>query len=126
MGIVGVRLDSELRGRSCLELEECPSPKQGITCSRAFGRSVSTLVEMEEAVSWYVSRAAEKLREEGLVATVLTVFLMTNEFKDEPQYRNSVTSRCRWVRIRPQNSFVLCCEGLAPSTETGIDTRKRG
>jgi len=46
---------------------------------------------MEEAVSSYVARAAEKLRGEGLAATVLTVFLMTNEFKDEPQYRNSVT-----------------------------------
>jgi DNA polymerase V len=46
---------------------------------------------MEEAVSSYVSRAAEKLRGEGLAATVLTVFVMTNEFTDAPQYRNSVT-----------------------------------
>lgn len=91
MGVVGMRLVAELRGRSCLDLEACPAPKQGITCSRAFGRSVSTLAEMEEAVSSYVSRAAEKLRGEGLAATVLTVFLMTNEFTDEPQYRNSVT-----------------------------------
>ena len=91
MGMVGVRLVAELRGRSCLELEACPSPKQGITCSRSFGRSVSTLAEMEEAVSSYVSRAAEKLRGEGLAATVLTVFVMTNAFTNEPQYRNSVT-----------------------------------
>jgi DNA polymerase V len=91
LGIVGLRLVYELRGRSCLELEECPQPKQGITCSRAFGKPIATLSEMEEAVSSYVARAAEKLRGEGLAATVLTVFLMTNEFKDEPQYRNSVT-----------------------------------
>ena len=91
MGIVGVRLVAELRGCSCLELEACPPPKQGITCSRAFGRSLCTLAEMEEAVSSYVSRAAEKLRGEGLAATVLTVFLMTNAFTNEPQYRNSVT-----------------------------------
>ncbi len=91
LGIVGLRLVYELRGRSCLDLEECPQPKQGITCSRAFGKPIATLSEMEEAVSSYVARAAEKLRGEGLAATVLTVFLMTNEFKDEPQYRNSVT-----------------------------------
>jgi DNA polymerase V len=91
MGVVGLRVVAELRGHSCLELEACPAPKQGITCSRAFGRSVSTLAEMEEAVSSYVSRAAEKLRGEGLAATVLTVFIMTNAFTDEPQYRNSVT-----------------------------------
>jgi len=91
MGVVGVRVVAELRGHSCLELDACPAPKQGITCSRAFGRAVSTLTEMEEAVSFYVSRAAEKLRGEGLAATVLTVFIMTNAFTDEPQYRNSVT-----------------------------------
>ncbi|NOS82790.1 MAG: Y-family DNA polymerase [Nitrospira sp.] len=91
MGIVGVRLVAELRGHSCLELEACPPPKQGITCSRSFGRSVRTLAEMEEAVSSYISRAAEKLRGEGLAATVLTVFVMTNAFTNEPRYRNSVT-----------------------------------
>jgi len=91
MGIVGVRLVAELRGRSCLDLDACPAPKQGITCSRSFGRSVCTLAEMEEAVSSYISRAAEKLRGEGLAAMVLTVFLMTNAFTNEPQYRNSVT-----------------------------------
>jgi DNA polymerase V len=91
MGVVGVRLVAELRGRSCLDLEACPPPKQGMTCSRSFGRAVSTLAEMEEAVSSYVARAAEKLRGEGLAATVLTVFVMTNALKDEPQYRNSVT-----------------------------------
>jgi len=42
-------------------------------------------------VSSYVSRAAEKLRREGVAATVLTVFLMTNEFTNEPPYRNSMT-----------------------------------
>jgi DNA polymerase V len=91
LGIAGVRLVYELRGHSCLELEACPPPKQGITCSRAFGKPISTLAELEEAVSSYVSRAAEKLRGEGLAATVLTVFVMTNEFTQEPQYRNSVT-----------------------------------
>ena len=68
MGVVGLQVVAELKGRSCLDLETCPTPKQGITCSRAFGRPVSTLAEMEEAVSSYVSRAAEKLRGEGLAA----------------------------------------------------------
>ena len=91
MGIVGLRLVQELRGVSCLSLEECPSPKQSLTCSRAFGKPISTLAEMEEAVSAYTTRVAEKLRHEGLAATVLTVSLMTNEFKDEPQYSNALT-----------------------------------
>lgn len=91
MGVVGLRLVMELRGVSCLALDQCPAPKQGITCSRAFGKSVTTLTEMEEAVSSYTARAAEKLRAEKLAVTSMTVFLKTNEFKDTPQYSNALT-----------------------------------
>jgi len=91
MGVVGERLVRELHGVSCLALDDCPPPKQGITVSRSFGRSVTTLAEMKEAVAFYTGRAAEKLREERLAVTVLTVFLTTNTFKDEPQYSNAAT-----------------------------------
>lgn len=93
MGIVGLRLVMELRGVSCLDLDQCPPPKQGITCSRAFSRMLSSLDELKEAISSYATRAAEKLREEGLAVTRLTVFLKTNEFKDVPQHNESTTIR---------------------------------
>lgn len=91
LGIVGLRLVTELRGISCLDLEQCPPPKQGLTCSRSFGKPVTTLAEMEEAVSAYASRVAEKVRREQSAATVLSVFLTTNTFKDTPQYSNALT-----------------------------------
>jgi len=92
MGVVGRRLVLELRGVSCLALDDCPPPKQGITVSRSFGRPVTSLPEMQEAVAAYTARAAEKLRGERLAVNVLTVFLTTNTFKtDEPQYSNTVT-----------------------------------
>jgi len=59
--------------------------------SRSFGRPITTLTEMREAVATYITRAAEKLRRHHVAAGVLTVFLMTNRFTDEPQYSNSVT-----------------------------------
>jgi DNA polymerase V len=93
MGVVGLRLVMELRGVSCLDLEQCPPPKQSLTCSRAFGTLISTLAEMEEAVSSYATRVAEKLRREGLAATVLTACLTTNEFKEGPQYSNAITMK---------------------------------
>ncbi len=92
MGVVGARIVQELRGVSCLTVEDCPPPKQAVTVSRMFGRPVATLAEMREAVAAYTARAGEKLRHERLAATVLTVFLTTNPFKtDEPQYSNVVT-----------------------------------
>src|SRR5262245_30417479 len=59
--------------------------------SRSFGRFITTLIEMREAVATYMTRAAEKLRRHHIAAGVLTVFLMTNRFTDELQYSNSVT-----------------------------------
>ena len=59
--------------------------------SRSFGRSITALTEMREAVATYTTRAAEKLRRHGVAAGVVTVFLMTNRFTEEPQYANSVT-----------------------------------
>ena len=46
---------------------------------------------MREAVATYMMRAAEKLRRHHVAAGVLTVFLKTSRFTEEPQYANSVT-----------------------------------
>ena len=91
MGIVGVRLAEELRGKSCLSLELARPAKKAITVSRSFGRLVTTLEGMCEALSLYTIRAAEKLRSGRLAAGAMMVFLMTNRFRDEPQYSNSAT-----------------------------------
>jgi DNA polymerase V len=89
MGIVGVRIVEELRGVPCLTLETCPPPKKGITVSRSFGKLVDSLDGMQEAVATYATRAGEKLRRERLAAGALMIFVMTNRFRDEPQYSNS-------------------------------------
>ncbi|MGH6631631.1 MAG: DUF4113 domain-containing protein, partial [Burkholderiales bacterium] len=90
-GVVGLRTVHELRGIACLPLDDCPAPKQSITVSRSFGEPVTALADMREAVATYMSRAAEKLREERLAAGALTVYLTTNPFNDAPQYSNAVT-----------------------------------
>lgn len=86
-GINLYRTVLELRGISCIPLEEVRDPKQCIASSRSFGTPVSALRELEEAASSYTMRAAEKLRREGSEATMIHVYLMTNPFrKDQPQY----------------------------------------
>lgn len=93
MTVTGLRTAMELRGISCIPLEEMPPDKKAIVSSRSFGKSVSSLNELEESVSSYVSRAAEKLRRQRSIAGVITVFLMTNPHKDLPQYSNSISVR---------------------------------
>ena len=85
-GVTGVRTVYELRGMSCYELEDQPPAKKGITVSRMFGRKVETVEELKEAIATYASRAGEKLRDEGLAAGAMTVFVMTSRFV-EPRRR---------------------------------------
>ena len=49
----------ELRGTPCVALEEVPSQKQQIAITRSFGRPVSELGPLLEAVSEFASRAGE-------------------------------------------------------------------
>lgn len=82
----------ELNGTSCIDLEEVTPPKKEIVCSRSFGIKVTDLVSLEEAVSLYVSRAAEKLRRQQSFAGRLTIFIHTSRFnKPSENYYNEIT-----------------------------------
>lgn len=89
MTSVGHKTVLELRGYSCIVMDEAPAAKKSIVNSRSFGKQVSDLAELQEAVSNYITRASEKLRKQKSVAGYLMVFLSTNRFKEGPQYNNS-------------------------------------
>jgi DNA polymerase V len=80
----------ELRGQSCILLELAPPSRKSIMVSRSFGRPVTELRELKEAITTHLSRAAEKLRLYHLTATVLQVFAHTSRFRDN-YYSNGVT-----------------------------------
>ncbi len=92
-GVVGLRTVLELRGNSCITLDEGLSKeKKGITTSRSFGKPVEKLEYLEEAVSSYISRAAEKLRAQDSVANVISIYIKTNKHKkNDKQYSNSIS-----------------------------------
>lgn len=80
----------ELQGESCLTLEEVRPARQTILSSRSFGRLVTEIKDLEQAVATYTCRGAEKLRQDDLLAQAVLVMVRTNPFKaKEPQYRAS-------------------------------------
>lgn len=86
----GYRTVLELRGVSCLPLDEAPQPKKQIAVTRSFGRVIESFPDLRETVAFYVTRAAEKLREQHSLVSLLTVFIATNPFQPEkPQYSRS-------------------------------------
>ena len=90
--VVVERTVRELRGVSCLDLQEVVPEKQQIMSSRSFGQLVYDLAELEEAVASYVAKSAEKLRNQNSLAGAVQVYIRTNVFKPEaPQYQRAVT-----------------------------------
>lgn len=87
--VVLERTVRELRGESCLEMEEFASAKQEIICSRSFGERITEFEDMRQAISSYASRAAEKLRAEHQYCRVISAFVKSSPFaKNEPYYGN--------------------------------------
>jgi len=94
MTVQGLRTVLELRGISCIELEEVVSDKKEIVNSRSFGKDVDNYQEVSEAVASYTTRAAEKLRKQNSICGHISVWVRTNGFKPEdPQYCNSISTR---------------------------------
>jgi DNA polymerase V len=74
LGTASLRTVLELRGIPCYAFEEDSSPRKGIVSSRSFGREISCIEELKEAVASFASMAAEKLRSQGSFASYLSVF----------------------------------------------------
>jgi DNA polymerase V len=82
----------ELRGTSCVDINDVPAAKQQILVSRSFGDAVKQQAGIVEAVSEFASRAAEKLRQQDSVAAAITVFFTTSPYRQhDKQHSVSVT-----------------------------------
>ncbi|KTD82233.1 Y-family DNA polymerase [Legionella waltersii] len=80
----------ELRGVSCSGLLNNESRKS-IISSKSFGTMQTEYSALAQAISSHCARACEKLRQQGLVARYLSVFIQTNRFRlDLPQYQQSI------------------------------------
>lgn len=126
MTVVGARIVEELRGISCLPMEQCPPQKKSITCSRSFGTSVESLGEMREAVATYMRRAAEKLRRQKLAAGVVTIFINTNRFSKEPQYSNAITYELAYPTDVTDELLEWAYKGLGQIFREGYRYKKAG
>lgn len=103
--VVIARLSEELRGHSCLPLEELPATRKQIIRSRSFGSPVTALAAMREAISTFTEIACARLRYEGLYACSLSVFVQTSPFaKGAAFYANA----SHGALPRPLNDTLHC------------------
>ncbi len=82
-GVVGTRLIKELHGEACIEMKDPLKKKRMIATTRMFGKAVFELNDLKEAIATYTTRAAEKLRRQGGAASIINVFVVTNNFVND-------------------------------------------
>ncbi|WP_126444623.1 Y-family DNA polymerase [Sulfuricystis multivorans] len=89
--VVLERIQRELNEIPCLALEEVAANKQQIISSRSFGRYVTELAALREAVASHVAIAAEKLRAQASCAGMVQVLIRTNPHSaTAPQYHGAL------------------------------------
>ena len=90
----------ELQGEACLAFDDIEPQRKGMAVTRSAGTPMMDFDTVFQAVTAHATRAAETLRQHGLVAGTLTVFFHTNRHRmDRPQYSGS-----RSTRITPFSS----------------------
>ena len=100
--IVIERTWRELNGEDCVPNEEM-AKKKSICTSRSFNGMITDLDGLRTHVSNYAARCAEKLRQQGSVASIVGVFLNTNAFREDlPQYWNFQEMRL----VTPSSSTI--------------------
>ena len=109
MGVVGLRTQMELGGQPVAQLD-LREEKKSITTSRSFGEMVSSLEDLQGAVSSFASACAEKLRQQGSAAGYLNVYILTNFYREDlPRYYNSITIK---LPEATDSTFLLVEEAL--------------
>lgn len=93
LGIHGKRIGQELKGQSCINLDNIDSDKKQIMSTRSFGKPVYALTDLKESLANHVTSACEKLRRSQLLAHTVSVFIRTSPFRKHLEnYYNQTAS----------------------------------
>ncbi len=126
MTVVGLRMVEELRGNPCITNVENPPAKKNILTSRSFGQDIHTREELGQAIAEFTSLCAEKLRKQRSNAALLTVFIETNSFRDEPQYSNAITRGLTEPTDYTPKLLKLARESLDQIFKAGFSYKRAG
>lgn len=127
MTVVGERTWKELRGISCIDMENAPPAKKQICTSRSFGKMVEDIDTMSEAIATHASTCAKKLRQQKSYAMSLMVFIHTNNFREDlPQYWKNTIIKLPVPTNDTLEIAHYALEGLKSIFMTGYQYKKAG
>jgi DNA polymerase V len=124
--VVLERTVRELQGEACISLDDAPSPKKQIACTRSFGQPISEITPLIEAVSEFTSRAAAKLRRQSGMAGQILVFAHTSPFRSGPHFSKSIVIPLRRPTADSRLLVQSAVAGVRQIYQPGYQLSKAG
>ncbi|MDO8778526.1 MAG: Y-family DNA polymerase [Burkholderiaceae bacterium] len=124
--VVLERTVRELQGEACISLDDAPSPKKQIACTRSFGHPVTEVAPLIEAVSEFTSRAAAKLRCQSSLASQILVFAHTSPFRPGPHFSKSIVIPLRRPTADTRHLVQAVVMGVTQIYKPGFKIAKAG
>ena len=83
LGIVGKRLQLELKGYKCLLIEKSNKSKKELQVSRSFGKPITKAEDLTQALAIYAIKASAKMRMQNLQTSAISVFVRTSKYSSQ-------------------------------------------
>jgi len=124
--VVLERTVRELQGETCISLDDAPSPKKQIACTRSFGHPISEITPLIEAVSEFTSRTAAKLRRQSGLAGQILVFAHTSPFRSGSHFSKSIVIPLRRPTADTRHLVQAAVMGVNQIYKQGFQLSKAG
>ena len=107
-GVVGLRIQSELKGNICIPIKETSSDRKQICVSRSFSYPIDSLKELNQVIIKFVLIASAKLRKYNQLSSAITVFTRTNTHSED-FYKSEATEK---IDIPTSDSRIMIKKSL--------------
>ena len=127
MSVNGVRLQKELKGEKCFDLEIMSQRKKNICTSRSFGKEIQSYTRLVEALSSFASSCAMKLRLQKSCCSNISVFILTNPHNSNIEQQHSyLTLQFDTPTSDSMEIVKMAVKGLKMIYKKGVTYKKAG
>ena len=102
-GVVGLRIQNELKGNLCIPIKETSSDRKQICVSRSLSYPIDSLEELRQIIIKYVLIASAKLRKYNQLSSAITIFTNTN-IHSKDFYKSEATGK---INVPTSDSRII-------------------
>ncbi len=125
-GIVGLRIQKELLGLSCIPLEKVHT-KKAIATTRSFKNDIVSYDDLRERIATFAANCATKLRKQKSHANMIQLFIHTNGFrKKEQQYYKTINIKLPYATNSSITLVKYATKALKAIYKKGYRYKKAG